>query len=211
MQSAIRHGVMAVLTALAFLSIPAVSAEVMAPETARTYMEEVGNRTVDLMKPSTSPGERTHGFIKVMLESLDFDSIGTAAIGRLARSATPEQKREFTPLFAAYVIDVAIEKFGNLEITKFGLGRALPQPNGDAKVYTRIQVGEQPMEVYWRVHATDSGPKVNDIEVAGASLTISYRGEFERAGIATVPQLLARLKEITRGSKSLPITQQALR
>ncbi|MCC7048321.1 MAG: ABC transporter substrate-binding protein [Alphaproteobacteria bacterium] len=212
MRTAMRRGIVAVLAGAAFLSIvTSASADAIAPETARSYMEDVGNRTVDLIKSRAGPEDRMRGFVKVMLDSLDFDSIGMASIGRLSRSATPEQKREFTPLFAAYVIDFAIEKFGNLDITKFGLGRAVQQPNGDAKVYTRIDVGDQPMEVYWRVHGTPNGPKINDIELAGASLTIAYRGDFERSGVATVPQLLARLKEVTRGSRSLPMTQQALR
>jgi len=183
----------------------------IAPEAARKYVENLGNRTVDALKPGAGAQGRNARFAAIMLDTLDFDAIGTQAIGKMARTATPEQKRQFTPLFAAYVIDVAIAKFGDLELKSFGLGSSTAQPNGDARVFTRVNIGEGPIEVYWRVRNTSKGPRVNDIDVAGASLTLHYRGEFERAGVATVPQLIARLRELTKDSKSLPTVQQAMR
>lgn len=192
---------------LFMLAVPA-GAEAIAPDAAKKFIETLGNRTVDVINAPGAAAERRSGFIRIMLDGLDFDAIGTNAIGKIGRGATPEQKREFMPIFAAYVIDVALQKFGDLQNMRFGLGNAAPQPNGDVKVHSRITTGERPMEVYWRVRQAGSGPKINDIEVEGASLAIHYRGEFERAGVATVPQLIARLKELTKGSSTLALTQQ---
>lgn len=194
---------------LAFAS--RANAQAVAPEVARKYIETLGNQVVDIVASTRSAVDRRAAFIRIMLASLDFEQIGNSALGKLARQATQEQKRDFRPLFAAYVIDVAVEKFGNLQQMRFGLGKATPQPNGDVKVYTRVDTGEKPMEVYWRVRDDGGRPRISDIEVEGASLAIHYRGEFERTGVATVPQLIARLKELTKSSGTVTITQQAMR
>jgi phospholipid transport system substrate-binding protein len=187
------------------------NAQGIAPESARNYIMAVGNNTVDVFNMTRQVPERRAGLTRVMLSCLDFDAIGTLVLGRMIRDASPDQRREVTPLLAAYVIDTAIEKFGDLQSVKFGVGNVTPQPNGDAKVYTRIHAGDRTMEVLWRVRNSPAGLKINDVELDGSSLVVHYRGEFERAGVTTVPQLIARLRELTRNSSSLPLTQQAMR
>ena len=148
----------------------------------------------------------------MMLDSLDFDALGTFAIGKIGRSATPEEKRAFKPLFAAYVIDVAIQRSGDAQLKSFGLGSAAPQPNGDVKVFTRLVTSDPaPMEVHWCVHDSNGQPRIADIEVAGYSLSMHYRGDFERAGIGTMSGAIGRLQELTKASTSLQTVQQALR
>ena len=194
---------------LAGLAAPAV-AQAVSPDAAKAFLTTLGNRTIDTMKGNAAG--RNAEFTKIMLDNLDFDALGTFSLGKLARSVTPADKREFTVLFAAYVIDVAIEKFGNLQIKTFGLGSVAIQGNGDAKVYSRITAGEKPLEVHWRVRDAGAGKlKVNDIEVDSYSLAIHYRGEFERAGLSTVPGLIARLKELTKSSNTLPTVHATLK
>ncbi len=190
------------------LAAPA-GAQAISPDAAKAFLTALGNRTIDAMKGSAAT--RNGEFTKIMLDNLDFDALATFSLGKIARTITPADKREFTVLFAAYVIDVAIEKFGNLQISSFGLGSVTAEPNGDQKVYSRIAAGEKPLEVKWRVHAAAGKPKVNDIEVDGYSLAIHYRGEFERAGLSTVGGLIARLKDLTKASNTLPTVQTALK
>ena len=135
-----------------------------------------------------------------------------ATLGKMARTITPQDKKEFTRLFAAYVIDVAIEKFGNIHITSFGIGEVKQQPNGDVKVNTAInRSGDKAIAVDWRVKNTEGKPRINDMEIEGYSLSIHYRGEFERAGLSTVPGLIKRLQEMTKDSKAMPAVQQAMK
>ena len=184
------------------------NAEAIQADTAKKFVADLGNRAVDTQNTPSSAAERKVAFTNIMLDCLDFDAIGMAALGKLARVMTPEQMREFTPLFTAYVIDVTIDRLGGPKIRSFGLGSVALQPNGDAKVYTRITADDRPMNVYWRVHSTGGTAKINDIEIEGASLAIHYHGEFDRAGDATVPQLIARLKELTKSSTTLSALQQ---
>ena len=183
------------------------------PETAKRYIQSLGGNTVDVFNMARAPEERRAGLTRIMLSCLDFEAIGTMVLGKMARAATPQQKREINPLFAAYIIDVAVEKFGDMHGVRFGVGSVTPQSNGDAKVYTRIHTGtdNRPMEVMWRVRGTPNGPRINDVELDGSSLVVHYRGEFDRGGSETVPQLIERLRDLTKGSRSLPLTQQAMR
>jgi phospholipid transport system substrate-binding protein len=205
----------AVLAALGWLALgvqgPALAGAV-APETAKQYMTDLGNRAVDTIAKQPDPAARRGAFIAMMLDTLDFDALGTFAIGKMGRSATPEEKRAFKPLFAAYVIDVAIQRFGDAQLKSFGLGSAAPQPNGDVKVFTRLVTSDPaPMEVHWRVHDSNGQPRITDIEVAGYSLAMHYRGDFERAGIGTMSAAINRLRELTKASTSLQTVQQAMR
>lgn len=191
-------------------ALPSQAAPV-APEAAKRYMTDLGNRAMDSIAKQPDAATRNRQFIALMLDNLDFDALGTFALGKLARAATPEEKRVYKPLFAAYVIDVAVARFGDLKLQSFGLGSVTPQPNGDAKVYTRLTTDGTPMEVYWRLHDEAGRISINDIEVAGYSLGTHYRGEFERAGVGTMAGAIDRLRELTKGSKSLPAIQQAMR
>lgn len=208
----LRRAAMAAFLSAAMAGMPAPSrAEAIKPDAARQYIAALGHRTVAALAAQGKEAERSARFTAIMLESLDFEALGASSLGKLARAAAPQEKREFTALFAAYVIDVAIQKFGDLRITGFALGEATPQPNGDVKVFSRIAGGDRPLEVHWRVHEADGRPKINDIEVGGYSLAIHYRGEFERTGLGAMPELTARLKELTKFSKTLPAVQQAMR
>lgn len=191
-------------------ALPAQAASV-APEAAKRYMTDLGNRAMDSIAKQPDAATRNRQFIALMLDNLDFDALGTFALGKLARAATPEEKRVYKPLFAAYVIDVAVARFGDLKLQSFGLGSVTPQPNGDAKVYTRLTTDGTPMEVYWRLHDEAGRISINDIEVAGYSLGTHYRGEFERAGVSTVPGLINKLQGLTQQSVALPTVRSTFK
>lgn len=185
-------------------------AQGIAPDAAKKFITDMGSRAVATLSKQGDIKARNKEFTILLLDALDFEALATSTLGKLARSITPADKKEFTRLFSAYVIDVAIEKFGNVQISSFGIGEVKTQPNGDIKVNTAInRAGDKPLTVDWRVRNTAGKPMINDMEVEGYSLSIHYRGEFERAGLSTVPGLIKRLQELTKESQSLPVVQQA--
>ena len=198
-----------IAVALGGFSAPA-DAQNVAPDAAKKFITDMGTRAVTTLSKQGDLKLRNKEFTMLLLEAMDFEALALSTLGKLARSITPNDKKEFTHLFSAYVIDVAIEKFGNVQISNFGIGEVKAQPNGDVKVNTAInRAGDKPLAVDWRVHNTGGKPMINDMEVEGYSLSIHYRGEFERAGLSTVPGLIKRLQELTKESKSLPVVQQA--
>ncbi len=187
-------------------------AQNMAPDQAKQFIADMGNRAVTTLSKQGNPAERNKEFTNLMLEGMDFDSLALATLGKMARTASAPDKKEFTRLFAAYVIDVALEKFGNIQINKVAIGAVKSEPNGDAKVDTMIdRTGDKPLQVAWRVKNVDGKPKVNDMEVESFSLRTHYTGEFERAGVSTVGGLINKLKDLNKNSKAWPVVQQAMK
>ncbi len=171
----------------------------------------MGDRTVAVLANQNDAKARNEAFTAVMLEAIDFDALAVQTLGRMARTVSPADKKEFTLLFAAYVIDVAIEKFGSTQVSDYAIGALKTQPNGDVMVSTLINTSDKPLKVDWRVHNRSGRPGINDIEVEGYSLVIHYRGEFERAGVSTVKGLIDKLRGLTQASAALPVVRQTLR
>jgi ABC-type transporter MlaC component len=200
----------AALAILAFAP-PASAAEVLAPEAARQFIVAMGERAVGLLGDQGDPAKRNQGFAELMVDAIDFDALAVATLGRMARTASGRDKREFAVLFAAHVIDVAIERFGNLQVEKVATGNLRAMPNGNVIVNTVIdRKADAALSVDWRVHKTPRGPLINDIEVEGYSLAIHYRGEFERVGVSTVPGLIDRLRGMTKDSPALPVVRRKM-
>ena len=200
------------LTVLLALSGLAARAEALTPDAATRYITDMGNRAVALLAKQGDQQLRHGEFSRLMIDAIDFDAIALQTLGKMARTVSERDKRAFTRLFAAHVIDVAIEKFGNIQIVRFQAGNARMQPNGDVKVHTVIErEGDQKLSVDWRVRLTRGSPKINDIEVEGYSLVIHYRGEFERGNVSNVPGLIGKLKDMNKNSVALATVQAEMR
>jgi ABC-type transporter MlaC component len=201
----------AVLAMTLALSAAAAPPEPLAPEAARKFITAMGDRAVVLLGEKAEAAKRNDNFAELMIDAIDFDALALATLGKMARTASGGDRREFARLFAAHVIDVAIERFGNLKVSRFDAGNLRAMPNGNVMVNTVIErAGDAALNVDWRVHRAAKGPLINDIEVEGYSLAIHYRGEFERAGVSTVPGLIAKLKEMTRNSAALPVVRRRM-
>lgn len=210
------------LGAAAIALLPAAEAQQRTPQTkappktpvtesaAKAFITTMGDRTMSIMKGSSAAG-RDGAFTQLMLDAIDFDSLANQTLGKMARTVTPTDRKEFTELFAAYVIDVAIQKLGSTSVQSFTIGALKPQPNGDIKVNTAVQTGDKPLSIDWRVHDKNGQTRINDIEVDGYSLVIHYRGEFERAGVSTVQGLIAKLQGLTQSSAALPVVRTAMK
>jgi ABC-type transporter MlaC component len=127
-------------------------ASAITPDEAKKFITEMGNRTVAVLSNQKDAKARNDAFTAVMLEAIDFDALAIQTLGRMARTVSPADKKEFTQLFAAYVIDVAIEKFGTTQVSDFSIGALKTQPNGDIKVNTLVNTSDKPLNVDWRVH-----------------------------------------------------------
>ncbi len=200
------------LMGLVSLGNPTVAAaQAVAPDAAKAFITQMGDRAVAVGK-ETNPTQRNNEFTKLMLDGMDFESLAVATLGKMARTASEPDKKEFTRLFAAYVIDVAVAKLGNTQINRFAIGATKTEPNGDVKVNTAIErVGDKPVNVDWRVKNVNGKLKVNDMEVEGFSLRTHYTGEFERAGVSTVSGLNGKLKDLNKNSAAMPVVAQVMR
>ena len=129
----------------------------------------------------------------------DFPRMTRLAVGRPWREATPEQRsaliREFrTLLIRSYASAFTMYKAIYVEYRPLRASKDAT----DAIVSTLIRLpgGAQPVEVDYNMALTDSGWKVFDVRMGGASLIINYRNifsqEIQRGGVQGLLDSLIR-------------------
>lgn len=145
-----------------------ISQEVL--ETAQNDKEiQSGNtkRVIDLVEAKVLP-------------HVDFQKMTALAAGRFWRDATPEQQQRLTNEFRdllVYTYSGAISQAKDQKL-QFKPFRADP---ADTEVEVRSQVVQQrgePIQLNYRLEKTPAGWKIYDVNVLGAWLVESYKGNF---------------------------------
>jgi phospholipid transport system substrate-binding protein len=116
-----------------------------------------------------------------ILPHVDFRAAARLAAGRAWREATPEQKTELVRQFRSMLVRIysnAIDRYRGQTM------RVLPVHIAPAATDVTVRneylkPGAQPVPVDYAMHKTAQGWKIYDITVAGISLVITYRRQFE--------------------------------
>lgn len=116
-----------------------------------------------------------------ILPYVDFQRMTSLAAGRFWREATPEQKQQLTTEFRSlliYTYSGAISQIRDQKL-EFKPFRADPS---DTDVEVRSQVlqprGGDPIQLNYRLAKSPSGWKIYDVNVLGAWLVETYKGNF---------------------------------
>lgn len=142
----------------------------------------------------------------------DFPRMTRLAVGRPWRQATPEQRtaliREFrTLLIRSYAS--AFTMYNAIHVEYRPLRASSDATNATVSTLIRLPGGAQPVTVDYDMALTDSGWKVFDVRVGGASLIINYRSifsqEIQRGG---VEGLLDSLIKKNAGDLSAAVKKQ---
>lgn len=133
-----------------------------------------------------------------ILPHVDFQRMTALAAGRFWRQATPEQQKQLTDEFRdllVYTYSGAISQVKDQKL-EFKPLRADPS---DTEVEVRSQViqprGGDPIQLNYRLEKVASGWKIYDVNVLGAWLVETYKGNFaaeiSRGGIDGLINTLA--------------------
>jgi phospholipid transport system substrate-binding protein len=105
--------------------------------------------------------------------------IGRFVLGQYWRTATPEQQAEYLQAFNEYVLQVYSARLGGYAGETLTIVSERPAGEKDMVVNTRIdRPSGPPLEAQWRVRATQAGPRIIDVMVAGISMVATQRDEF---------------------------------
>jgi phospholipid transport system substrate-binding protein len=115
-----------------------------------------------------------------VLPHFDFERMTRLAVGRNWQQATPEQRAALTKEFRTLLVrtySTSLSQYRNQTIevkpTKMAAG------DKEATVKTAvIQQGGPPIPIDYAMEKMDSGWKVYDVLIDGASLVTTYRGSF---------------------------------
>jgi len=180
------------------------------PETAQAFIDKLGQRTLGVLQARDVPAEKRGAELgRILLEGIDFDIVSMHTLGRYGRKPDGQEFREFSMLFSAYIIDLAIEKFGALPIRSYSIVEARPLPNGDVMVNTAVVPdGADTLNTGWRVRGTPEGLKIIDITVDGYSMVTHFSNQFSdwlsKAGLSG---LVSKMRGQTKNSPSLVLVR----
>jgi ABC-type transporter MlaC component len=180
------------------------------PETAQAFIDKLGQRTLGVLQARDVPAEKRGAELgRILLEGIDFDIVSMHTLGRYGRKPDGQEFREFSMLFSAYIIDLAIVKFGALPIRSYSIVEARPLPNGDVMVNTAVVPdGADTLNTGWRVRGTPEGLKIIDITVDGYSMVTHFSNQFSdwlsKAGLSG---LVSKMRGQTKNSPSLVLVR----
>lgn len=142
-----------------------------------------------------------------VLPHFDFERMTRLAVGRSWSQATPEQKKALTEAFRTLLVRTYSTSLGqyrnqSIEVKPLRIGAG----DKDATVKTAvIQQGGPQIPIDYAMAKTDSGWKVYDVLIDGASLVTTYRGTFndqiQKGGIDGLVKTLQERNQGAGGAK----------
>ena len=142
-----------------------------------------------------------------ILPYVDFQRMTALAAGRHWREATPEQQKQLTVEFRNLLVHTYSGAISQVRDQKLDF-RPFRAAAADTDVEVRSQVLQargEPIQLNYRLKKTDAGWKIYDINVLGAWLVQTYKGNFSaeisKSGIDGLIKVLSdKNKQLTTGA-----------
>ncbi|HCE09214.1 MAG TPA: hypothetical protein DIT28_11550 [Oxalobacteraceae bacterium] len=115
-----------------------------------------------------------------ILPHVDFQRMTSLAAGRFWREATPQQQKALTDEFRSLLVYTYSGAISQIKDQKVEFKPMRSEP-GDTEVEVRSQVVQprgEPLQLNYRLEKANSGWKIYDVNVLGAWLVETYKGNF---------------------------------
>ncbi|MDO9217523.1 MAG: ABC transporter substrate-binding protein, partial [Lacisediminimonas sp.] len=167
---------------VAFALLPAAAQAQEAPDVlVKRISEEVVNTAKADKQIQGGNQQRVLALVEEkIIPHVDFQHMTALAAGRYWRQATPQQQQQLTKEFRDLLIHTysgAISQVRDQELV-FKPMRAAP---ADTEVEVRSEVQQargEPIQLNYRLEKTPAGWKIYDVNVLGAWLVETYKGNF---------------------------------
>jgi phospholipid transport system substrate-binding protein len=115
-----------------------------------------------------------------VLPYVDFQRMTALAAGRFWREATPEQQKQLTTEFRALLIHTYSGAITQIRDQKLEFKPMRAESDTDVEVRSQVLQprGGDPIQLDYRLAKTQSGWKIYDMNVLGAWLVETYKGNF---------------------------------
>jgi phospholipid transport system substrate-binding protein len=192
-------------TTLLFAFVPFVAAAQEAPDALvkRTTDEVLAIIRTDKDLQSGNTRKIVELAEAKVLPHFDFERMTRLAVGRNWQQATPEQKKSLIDAFRTLLVrtySTSLSQYRNQTIEV----KPMRSGAGDKDVTVRtavIQQGGPPIPIDYAMEKTDSGWKVYDVLIDGASLVTTYRGSFnDQIQKGGIDGLVKTLQERNQGA-----------
>ena len=138
--------------------------------------------------------------------AFDVDFITRAVLGRYWRTIDPAEQRRFREVFPEFVVEVYLPHIAKYDRDHLRVLGARPVGKRDVLVRSEILTDDGSwIEGDWRVRSGEAGLRILDLTVAGVSLLLVQREEFEsvirRHGFATLIERLIERRNRAASSR----------
>ncbi len=200
------------LATIAFAA--AASAAPAAAEAPDVLVKRISQDVIDTAKADkdiqAGNQKRVMDLVEVkILPYVNFQRMTSLAAGRFWREATPEQQKQLSNEFRTLLVFTysgALSQIKN-ETVEFKPLRGDPVADSEVEVRSQVLVTRgEPIQLNYRMEKTPSGWKIYDINVLGAWLVETYKGNFSaEIGKSGIDGLIKALSEKNKKLASKPI------
>ena len=151
---------------------------------AVAFVRGIGSDVIAILgdKANSTLAEREAAFREVMARGFDIPIVSRFVLGRHWRSATDEQRAEFSAIFLDFLARVYASRFDSYSYggEQFTVHAVIADESGDTVVRAQVArpSGADPVELDFRVRAKDGIHRVVDLYVEGISMLLTHRAEF---------------------------------
>lgn len=146
------------------------------------FILEIGNRAISVLRTKQiSEANRTARFGELLQTGFDLDYIGRFVLGRHWRAASDPQRTAYLDLFAQYVVKTYASRLQGYSGQSFVFVSERVAGIKDIVVRTRIgrPGGGAAINADWRVRKYHDSYRIIDVMVAGISMVVTQRQEFD--------------------------------
>lgn len=193
------HGAVVTAIVAVIVATPSGAADRPGLDESQAFVEKLADDAVRTWAMHESDeAARNEAMDALIRSAFDIDFISRAVLGRYWRKLDDGQRHRFRELFPEFVVEVYLPHIAKYSRDHLRVLGARPRGKRDVVVKSELlsDTGDW-IEADWRIRSVGDGIRIIDLSVAGVSLVLVQRQEFEavirRDGFASlVEQLLER-------------------
>ncbi len=169
------------LTAFAVTLCLAGGTPAAAPQNAGQFLQDVGDRAIELLSDtSASEEQREQEFMEMLQAEFDVPRISRFIVGRYWRNASEQERNDFIEVFSKVMAQRFLPLFNGASKDQFTVGniRDDKKPGIQFVDLSIITSDGKQAKTIWRVVEDNSDFKILDVVVEGASMAITLRSEY---------------------------------
>lgn len=149
-------------------------------------VKETIAEAVPVFKNNAIPKSQRDAKLKsIAAEHFDFPYMARSTMGTHWRQLTPDQRKEFVPLFTTYVMNTYLDRLQTTAVEAAGKGlsdKVTQNGPGDVLVHGEVRMPQltEPLKVDYALHQTGGTWKLYDIVIDNVSTIAAYRDQFNK-------------------------------
>lgn len=171
------------LTRFLVLAVVVLAAAVLnSPTRAATpseFIAKLGDDAVQMLgSKELSDQQKVDQFRTLLTKGFDVALIGRLVLGRNWRTASDQERNEYTKLFEQFIVNSYASRLGRYGGESLKVKGARADDADFIVASDLIQPNGPPVKIEWRLRGKDPDYRVVDIIVEGVSMVITQRDEF---------------------------------